>query len=94
MTDPISPYDWLWQTLAAELGAEKAEAIRVEYQQRRRQASQQAKVERARHELPSLREKLRAAMHTTKTPAWEIKKLREMIAKRERIIAQAGQVDE
>lgn len=29
MTDNLSPHAWLWQTLAAELGTERAEAIRA-----------------------------------------------------------------
>lgn len=89
MIDNLTPHTWLWQTLAAELGAERAEAIREEYQQRKRRTSQQTKIDQARRELPALREKLKVALRTTKTPAHEITKLREMIASRARKIAQA-----
>ena len=94
MTDTLTPHDWLWQTLAAELGADRAEAIRVEYQQRKRRTSQQTRLDQARRELPALREKLKAALRTTKTPASDIKKLREMIASRERKITQADATDD
>ena len=94
MTDNLSPHAWLWQTLANELGAEKAEAMRVEYQQRKRQASKQRKGDQARAELPALREKLKAAMRSTSATEGEIRKLRDMIASRERKVAQAEADDD
>lgn len=69
-------------------------ANNVEYQQHKRQASKQRKDDQASTELPALRKKLKVALRTTKTSASDIKKLREMIGKRERMVAQAEQSDE
>ena len=78
-------YDWLWETLATELGTTRAAALRAAFEARRRAdilAEQQA---RAAAELPALRTALDVATRSRNTN--EMTKFHAMIAKRERQLA-------
>lgn len=84
-----SAYIWLWETLAQELGEERAQALQAEYKARQRQARLQVEAEKARVELPDLRRKLEGAERQGATGL--IKKYQAMVAKRERVLAEVDE---
>jgi len=78
---------WLRQRLAQELGAARAEALWLEYKARQAAQRRQEAGARATADLPALRQQLIQALQAGK--AGEVTKYRAMIAKRERLVAEA-----